>query len=397
MSTVSGQGTTFNLPNYHGELFTVSPTETPFLSAIGGLQGAKMTTATQFEWQTIDRRSSSVNNVVLEGAAAPSGAERARANVDNVVEIHHSAIEINYSRLAATGNFAGANIAAQSDDAVLNELSLQTMAELESMAVDIEKSFLNGVYQKPTDNTTARQTRGILSALASNVQAAAPVVNATIVASTGVFTIPAAPTTPIFVGQSVWISGIVSTTGITTGLYYLITAPSTTTFTVSATKGGSAVSLTTNGSASVQLQAPLAAADVNNLLTTMFNNGAKLPQAETVFLCGPNQKVALSAAYQAPTLNQPTLTRNIGGVAIDTLVTDFGTFGVMLDRWMPTNQIAVLDLSVCAPVFLNIPDKGLLFTEELARTGASRKFQLYGEVGLEYGPETYHGILKNLT
>ena len=37
MAAVAGQGTTFNLPNYHGELFTVTPTETPFLSAIGGL------------------------------------------------------------------------------------------------------------------------------------------------------------------------------------------------------------------------------------------------------------------------------------------------------------------------------------------------------------------------
>ena len=41
MAAVAGQGTTFNLPNYHGELFTVTPTETPFLSAIGGLAGAQ--------------------------------------------------------------------------------------------------------------------------------------------------------------------------------------------------------------------------------------------------------------------------------------------------------------------------------------------------------------------
>ena len=193
------------------------------------------------------------------------------------------------------------------------------------------------------------------------------------------------------------MSGIVTTTGITDGLYYLATVPTTKTFTLSATKGGAALSLTTNGSATVQFQSALASTDVNNLLKKMFDNGAKLPQAETVFLCGSAQKVALSACYQATTLNQPTMTRNVGGVAIDTLVTDFGTFGVMLDRWMPDNEIAVVDLSVCSPVFLNIPDKGLLFTEELARVGSSRKFQLYGEVGLEYGPETYHGLLKNLT
>jgi hypothetical protein len=78
-------------------------------------------------------------------------------------------------------------------------------------------------------------------------------------------------------------------------------------------------------------------------------------------------------------------------------VTDFGTFGVMLNRWMPTGQVAIVDLSVCKPVFLEIPGKGLLFTEELARTGASRKFQLYGEIGLEYGPETAHAVIKDLS
>ena len=82
---------------------------------------------------------------------------------------------------------------------------------------------------------------------------------------------------------------------------------------------------------------------------------------------------------------------------MDTLVTDFGTFGVMLNRWMPAGQVAIVDLSVCYPVFLEIPGKGLLFTEELARTGASRKFQLYGEIGLEYGPENAHALIKDLS
>ena len=35
MAGITGLGTTFNLPNYHGELFAVSPTDTPLLSEIG--------------------------------------------------------------------------------------------------------------------------------------------------------------------------------------------------------------------------------------------------------------------------------------------------------------------------------------------------------------------------
>lgn len=319
MAAVSGQGTTYNLPNYHGELFTVTPTETPFLSAIGGLNSAKIGHATEIEWQTVDRRASTANNVALEGAAAPSGAERARSNVTNMLEIHQSAIEVSYTKTGATGQYNGANIAPEYDDVVLNELAVQTMAELESMAVDIEKSFLSGTYQKPTDNTTARKTRGILTAITTNVNA--------------------------------------------------------------------------NGGVGRALTADL----LNATLQTAFDNGAKLPQASTVIIVGSAQKVKLTSAYATATLNQVTRDRTVGGVAIDTLVTDFGTFGVMLDRWMPAGQLAVVDLSVCYPWFLEIPNKGLLFTEELARTGASRKFQLYGEVGLEYGPENYHALIKDLS
>jgi len=318
MATVAGQGTTFNLPNYHGELFTITPTETPFLSAIGGLAGAKTTTATQFEWQTVDRRTSSANNVALEGANAPAGTERARSNVDNVVEIHQSAIEVSYTKLAARGNFSGANIAPQADDLILDELATQTMAELESMAVDVEQSFLTGVYAKPADNLTPRKTAGILSVITSNVNA----------------------------------------------------------------NGG--------------VNRALSKAIIDAALQTAFTNGAKLPQASTVFMVGATEKVNLSNAYAIPALNQVTRDRTIGGVAVDTLVTDFGTFGVMLNRWMPAGQVAIIDLSVCAPVFLNIPGKGLLFTEELARVGAARKFQLYGEIGLEYGPQNFHALIKDL-
>lgn len=319
MATVSGQGTTYNLPNYHGELFTVTPTETPFLSLIGGLNSAKVGHATQIEWQTVDRRTSSANNSALEGAAAPSGTERARSNVTNVLEIHQSAIEVSYTKQAATGQYNGANIAPEYDDVILDELAVQTMAELESMAVDIEQSFLSGVYQKPADNTTARKTRGILTAITTNVSA--------------------------------------------------------------------------NGGVNRALTASI----LNSAFKQAFDNGAKLPQASTVIMVGSAQKVALTSAYQQSYLNAPVRQNTVGGVSMDTIITDFGTFGVVLNRWMPAGQLAIIDLSVCYPWFLEIPNKGLLFTEELARTGASRKFQLYGEVGLEYGPESYHALIKDLS
>jgi hypothetical protein len=200
------------------------------------------------------------------------------------------------------------------------------------------------------------------------------------------------------VNDPVYVGAVTTTTGITAGVrYYVKTAPSGTTFTLSATVGGAALTLVGDGSvANVYPAKGIAKAGLDSALASAFDNGAKLPTDSTVLIMGSAQKVKLSNAYAIPALNQVVRDRNIGGVNIDSLVTDFGTFGVMLDRWMPADQIAVVDLSVCYPVFLEIPGKGLLFTEELARTGAARKFQLYGEIGLEYGPETYHALLTNL-
>ncbi len=318
MPAVAGQGTTFNLPNYHGELYTVSPVDTPFLSAIGGLNGSGRTLSVEFEWQATDRRASVANNAALEGAAAPAANEQSRLNVSNVCEIHQSAINVSYTKQAATGLMSGINYGA-ADNPVTDELAEQIAAELESMAVDIELSFLSGVYARPVNNLAPRTTRGVLTAVVTNVNA----------------------------------------------------------------NGG--------------VPRPLTKAIVDATLQTAFTNGAKLPQASTVFMVGPAHKVVLSNLYGTAPVGAVTQSRTVGGVAIDTLVTDFGTFGVMLNRWMPAGTIGIVDLSVCQPVWLEIPGKGLLFAEQLGKTGASEQWQLYGEVGLKYGPETYHARIDDLS
>lgn len=78
--------------------------------------------------------------------------------------------------------------------------------------------------------------------------AAVGVGTATIVATTGVITTPASH--GLVVGDMVSFATIVTTTGITEGtVYYVKTAPSGTTFTLSATSGGVALTLTTDGTA----------------------------------------------------------------------------------------------------------------------------------------------------
>jgi hypothetical protein len=166
MAGITAMGTTYNLPNYTGLLYGLTPEETPFFSAIGGLNGGMQTDSTEFEWGYYDLRAAG-QNVQLEGATAPTAQERVRANGTNVTQIHQEKVSVSYSRQGAVGLKAGTNNAMGSN--VPNELDWQTEQMLKQMVRDVEYSFMLGVYNKPTDNTTKRQTRGIIPAITTNL------------------------------------------------------------------------------------------------------------------------------------------------------------------------------------------------------------------------------------
>ena len=88
--------------------------------------------------------------------------------------------------------------------------------------------------------------------------------------------------------------------------------------------------------------------------------------------------------------------RNVGGVNIQQVETDFGVFGVVYNRFVPANTVLFAEMEGLAPVFQEVPDKGILFYEELAKIGASERGQLYGAVGLAHGPAWMHGSITDL-
>jgi len=142
---------------------------------------------------------------------------------------------------------------------------------------------------------------------------------------------------------------------------------------------------------------------LNDLLVGMFDptNEAEVAPAANedgtfVIFCNAARKVQISNDYTNSGLLAPR-DRTIGGVAVDTLLTDFGTLHVVLDRYMPSNELLLADMSVVRPCYLPIPGKGLFFIEPLAKTGSTDKAQLYGEIGLEYGPESFHGKITAIT
>lgn len=390
MAGISGQGTTYNLPNYVGELFNVSPSETPLLSAIGGLTGGEEVKSVEFEWQEEDLRGSEENRSRLEGANAQTADQRVRRNVKNVVEIHQETVELSYTKQAATGQTSGVN----NDQAnpVTNEMDHQLELALAAKAVDIELSFILGQKHVPTDNTTARKTGGLIQAITTNVIDLGEL-HSSLSASTDTI---AEVATTLANGDAVRFTSVGVATAIRVNRVYYVVGKTTDAFKVSATKGGAPITI---GTATVSLSKVSTAGPVKDtydaLFEQVFQSGG-LGDDTASIIVGARQKRNLSTAYAKAFGQYQEESRNVGGVNFTTIMSDFGTFNVLLDRWMPADAFAVATLSQLKPKFLVTPGKGHFFSEPLAKIGASDREQVYGEVGLQWGNERAHGIIRGL-
>jgi Family of unknown function (DUF5309) len=394
MAGITALGTTYNLPNYTGVLFQLTPADTPFFSAIGGLSGGGQTIDTEFEWQTFDLRSAA-QNVALEGQDAPTEQERVRAQVKNVCEIHQETVGTSYTKQAAVGRLSG--LATEAMNPVRAELDWQVMQSLKQIVRDCNYSFINGAYQLPSDNTTARKTRGLLAAITTNVTDAAAGVTQTgaAAAATDLITLTAHG---LVNGDTVVFTNVGAATPLVVGptTYYVVSA-SANTFSVSLAKGGTAVDITVDGTVIWSKGVALTKTMVDDTIQKAYDNGGLSEQATATLLCGSAQKRAITNAYlTAGTYVRKELVGNVGGVTVDRIDTDFGTLNVMLDRLMPQSAVAIVSLEQCRPVFLEIPGKGHMFAEPLAKTGAKDRVQIYGEIGLAYGNQMAHAKITDL-
>lgn len=400
MAGITGQGTTFNQPNYVGELFALTRETTPFLSAIGGLSGGAEAGAVEFEWQTYDLRDGSHQRQRLEGANAPTAEARIRANVRNVVEIHQETVETSWTKQATAAQITTPSSAPYrglpGSNPVGNEHAWQVVQSLRSMAMDINFGFIYGTYSNPTTNATPRKTRGMLEAMTSNVSTKATYTSAALSAATTVITEAA---TPRANGDKIVFTSVGVSTGIYPGRVYFVVNKNTNDFGVAATLGGSAITI---GTATVSYILPwttdLTTTVVEDLIQQAWDGGGLREQSTAALVVNSTQRRALSVAYANAYQKADPLggTRNVGGVSIDTIKTDFGTFGILLDQAWPKDALTVVSLEQVKPRFLNIPGRGFLFEKELPEEGSADRTMLYGEIGLEYGNQAAHGIVRGL-
>jgi hypothetical protein len=397
MAGITGLGLTYNLPNYVGELFMLTPEDTPLLSSIGGLTGGKAVNSTSWTWQTSDQRDPS-NRQRLEGATAPTAEERVRANVINVVEIHQEQVSVSYTKQAATAQLttpssAPYQINGDQNNPIQRELDWQVERALKAIALDVNWTFINGTFVQPTTNSTARQTRGLMQAIATNRMA-----KGTSVSATTATTVVTATASGVATNDRIVFTNTSTATNIVAGRTYYVTTIDANTFNVSTSQGGAALTLgTATGLTFTKLWTTTLTKDhVNSLLQLAYDNGGISNQSTATLLCNSAQKVAITSAYASAYAGHFEQSRNVGGVNMTTIITDFGVLNVMMDRHMPQDTIAAVSLEQLQPVFLEVPGKGHFFEEPLARTGASDNVQLYGEIGLEYGNEKAHAVMTGL-
>lgn len=307
--------TSFGVLNYSGMLFNKGNTRTPLSSAIGG----RVKTTNHVEFVTGQEYTSGGSGSQpaiseTDSLTAPDASTVTRTQKTNVTQIFHESVGVSYAKQSNMGTLSGVNIANQQANPI-NELDFQVAAKLQKVDRDIEYTFINGVYNKATTDATANKTRGMVSAITSNVTAMA--------------------------------------------------------------------------------DKPLGLWDVADMLKKIYESNA--PTQGLVLWVDATALFQLNADAVNNGLTIVPNARDVNGISLSKVITPMGEVYLRLGECLPAGTALVLDLDVIAPVYQPVPGKGNFFLEQLAKTGAGEKYQLFGQIGLDHGPEWYHGKFTGIS
>jgi hypothetical protein len=135
--------------------------------------------------------------------------------------------------------------------------------------------------------------------------------------------------------------------------------------------------------------AAITKAMIDELFRVTADGGAEM--VNPMLWVSATNKQKLSSFYGV----QPT-DRNIGGVAITTIATDFGNVGVAYDRTIPNDKVLLADMAFVRPVFVPVMDGETILMEQLSKTGAAELWQIYSQFGIDYKAAKLHGVLHNI-
>lgn len=303
-----------NTPNYSGMLFNKGNTKTPFSTMIGAHR--KTTNHTEFvtgqEYETAEGSQPEISEA--ESLTAPDASVVKREQKTNVTQIFQESVGISYGKMSNMGTLSGINVAGQQANPISEE-DFQVAAKMAKIGQDIEYTFLNGVYQKSTGDNVPNKSRGLLTAIESN---------------------------------------IVDADGKMLSFMLLCEAMKC----IDDSNG-----------------------DTTNLVVGLDSTG----------------RLQLNADAAANGLTIVSAGRNINGIAVDQVLTPLGIVYLKTLKYLPAGTVALFDPSIMAPVEQIVPGKGNFFLEELAKVGAGTKKQIFGQIGLDHGPEWYSAKITNLS
>ena len=353
-----------NINNFTGELFKVGGQRTPLLSSVGGLNGGKVLNSTYWQVQVEDNAIiSSEPTKGQEGSTPTEYVGRDRAAFTYVTQIFHKGVQMTYTALASTGNqnpfTLSANIVNQSDgdgtttagaaqglfggSPINDEFALQLEKALEKVAREVEWFAFNGSFSDGANVTPGSGTREMY-------------------------------------GIDVWVS---------------INKNADNTVAASANPlGGNCYYNDTLGTGLGSAQV-LSFTAIAGAMKRLYD--AHAPLKQPVLCVTPKQLLDLNTELLQGNVGITGAIlprdRSVAGVDIDTVVTPFGSIGMMVidPDIMPSGSAFIIDLAYVQPVFTNIPGFGTVFVRDLDQDANARIGKaVYMEMGFEFGPPSYH-------
>jgi len=149
---------------------SISPTETPFQTAIGSSPADN----TFYEWPVVELAAAVDTNRVLEGENAPANdAPTLAIRLGNYCQLSDKVAEVTSTAEAVRG--AGANV---------QRMAKQVALKMKELKRDIEKMLCANVAANPGADATARATAGVLAFLKTNTSRGATATQPTLSGTT---------------------------------------------------------------------------------------------------------------------------------------------------------------------------------------------------------------------
>lgn len=140
---------------------------------------------------------------------------------------------------------------------------------------------------------------------------------------------------------------------------------------------------------------PLGLWDIADMVKKIY--GANAPTEGLCLWCDAVTLFQINANAVQNGLTVVPAAREINGIALSSVLTPIGVVYLHLGEYLPAGTAMLLNLDVIAPVYQPVPGKGNFFLEPLAKVGAGEKYQLFGQIGLDHGPEWYHGKFTGIS